>query len=557
MKKAKIFFFIFLVFLFKPLYPQEILLHKPGLKYDFRTYLLEETEHNFDVLHYKFEWKIEFDTRYIQGKARIRARSLIEGLNFMTLHLGAAMNVYGITQNQIPLDYIHQNDQLNIFLTQNYGVDEELEVEITYQGFPKSSLNFSYHQDQPIIWSLDEPTGARDWFPCYDLPSDKATAEMKITVPDNMVAASNGSLIDVVNNNDTTASFIWKENYPIATYLIFVSATNYEKFSDYYSMAAENMEVQYYAYPEHLHQAQEDFSVTVPMIEFYSQAFGEYPFSIEKYGMAEIPGYTSMEHQTCTSFSAEAVRGTHEYDWLIAHELAHQWWGDLVTPADWADIWLNEGFATYSDALWQEYVSGFDGFKSRMDDFKNIYFTRHSGSDHSIFNPPPGHLFCVIEYEKAAWVLHMLRFVVGDDNFWKILKKYAQDYSYANAATEDFRSVCEQIHGADLQWFFDQWIYQSGYPTYQFGWGYSRQDKVKVIINQIQENYPLFRMPIELHFVLPSGKIRKTVWVERKNNTFDFFFQEKPLEVLFDPDEWILRGGGKFVEFIKKGKVRR
>jgi len=151
-------------------------------------------------------------------------------------------------------------------------------------------------------------------------------------------------------------------------------------------------------------------------------------------------------------------------------------------------------------------------------------------------------------------VLHMLRFVVGDDNFWEILKKYAQDYAYANATTEDFQDVCEQVYGEELEWFFNQWIYEAGYPTYLFGWGYSGQNKLRVVLNQIQEEFPLFKMPVELQFSFPSGTVKKVVWVDKRNNTFDFTLQEKPSDVLFDPDSWILC---EVEEFQKKGKRKR
>ena len=361
-------------------------------------------------------------------------------------------------------------------------------------------------------------------------------------------------LIDIISNPDNTKTYTWRENYPISTYLIFIAATNYVTFSDYYTSNSETMEISYFAYPEHLAEAQEDFSITVPMIDFFASVFGEYPFLEEKYGMAEIPGSMSMEHQTCTSLSTMAYTGTHQYDWLIAHELAHQWWGDLVTPADWADIWLNEGFATYSEALWTENVYGFDGLKYAMAANKDTYLTRHTGPEHPIYDPPLGHLFCTTEYEKAAWVLHMLRFVVGEDKFREILKEYAQLYAYSNATTEDFKEVCEQKYGAELGWFFNQWIYEAGYPIYQFGWGCSKQNRVRVIINQIQEEFPLFNMPIELAFVLPSGTVKKIVWVNQGKNTFVFDLQERASNVLFDPDSWILC---QLEELPKKGKRKR
>jgi len=553
MKKIKFYWILLLLLFLNSLFAQEALHHKLGHKYDFRLLLLEAPEHHFDIIHYQFDWKLDFESRSIEGKAVVQAKSLTDDLNKIILHLSDTMLVTQIAQNDLPLNYVHQNDMLDIYLDTTCPSGQEFEVEITYQGFPQSGLNFSYHQNQPIIWSLDEPSLARNWFPCYDLPSDKATAEMRISVPAPFIVASNGTLIDVTSNIDNTLTYVWKEDYPIATYLISIAASNYVTFSDYYASDQGNMEVRYFAYPEHLQQAQEDFSVTVPMIEFYSQAFGEYPFLNEKYGMAEIPGSASMEHQTCTSYSSRLVNGTHQYDWIIAHELAHQWWGDLVTLSDWSDIWLNEGFATYSDALWQENIHGFEGLKSRMAAFKNIYFTHHQGSEHPIYNPPPGHLFCEIEYEKAAWVLHMLRHIVGDVNFWKILRKYAQDQAYTIASTEDFKSVCEQVYGVDLDWFFHQWIYEAGYPSYQFAWSQPGKNRIKVHISQVQQDFPLFSMPIELQFTFPSGTEKKIVWVGEKRNTLDFTFQEEPLEVLFDPDGWILC---EVIEY-KKGMGRR
>ena len=553
MKKIKIYLVLLLVLQLHPLFAQEIPYHESGKKSDLRLFFLEEQVQDFDVLHYEFNWKLDFESQHIVGKAVVKIRSQ-STLNKITLHLSDNMNVTGITQDLTPVSFSHQNDLLDIYPLQTLDPDEKLTVTISYSGFPQSGLNFTYHGEDPIIWSLDEPNGAREWFPCYDVPSDKATVKMFITVADSMIVASNGDLIDVKSNPDQTKTYTWEENYPISTYLISIAATNYETFSDVYTSGLETMEVFYYVYPEHLTQAIEDFSVTVPMMEFYADVFGEYPFLEEKYGMAVIPGNSSMEHQTCTSLSSRLVTGTHQYDYIIAHELAHQWWGDLVTLTDWADIWLNEGFATYSDALWVENLYGLEGLKSRMADFKYQYMIRHEGQDHPLYDPPLGHLFCEIEYEKGAWVLHMLRFVVGDDNFWQILKEYAQLYAYSNASTEDFQAVCEQIFGADLGWFFDQWIYEAGYPVYQFGWGFSDQNKIRIVIHQIQEELPLFSMPVELEFILPSGSVKKVVWVEEEKNVFEFDFQERPLNVLFDPDSWIL---SLQEDYRKKGKEKR
>ncbi len=555
MKKRKLILVFFGLLLLNSLLAQEISRHRLGTKQDFRSVIAEVPEHDFDVLHYQFDWKIDFDSRHIQGKALIRSQSLVDGLNMIWFDLADNMSVIQIKENGEILSYSHLNNRLEIFLNHDYKRQQEIEVEITYSGFPSAGLYYGFHEDQPIIWSLDEPSQARNWFPCFDHPTDKATLGMNITVPMPMVVASNGTLVDVAENADNTTTYAWQEDYPISTYLISVAATNYKTLSETYITADQTLDIVYYVYPEQLSQAREDLSVTPAMMEFYSQVFGEYPFIKEKYGTAIIPGSVSMEHQTCTSYSSRLITGQHSYDYVIAHELAHQWWGDLVSPSDWADIWLNEGFASYSEALWWENLYGAEGLRISMAEMENIYFTYHQGPEHPIYDPPQGHLFCAEEYDKAACVLHMFRFVVGEDNFWKILKKYAMDFAYSTATTEDFKNLSEQVSGADLDWFFDQWIYQAGYPVYVFGWGYSdRKQKVMVVINQTQDDFPLFEMPIPLRIDLPSGPVTKIVWVKGKNNSFEFALPERPSQILFDPDGWILC---KVQEFRKKGTKKR
>ncbi|MFC2166926.1 M1 family metallopeptidase [Acidobacteriota bacterium] len=551
-KRFFLFIFLFYFLILSPLNSQENNFQKRIRKQDLRNIPLESTVHNFDVLHYAFDWTIDMISESIQGRVVIKSKSLVSTLNQIFLHLSTTMTVTQITQGQTALAFTHTDNLLTIFLAQTSGLAQEFEIEITYSGSPKAGLNFSTQNGQPIFWSLDEPSEAREWFPSFDHPSDKATAELKVTVPQNIVAVSNGILTNSQNNPNGTTTYTWKEESPIATYLISVSGTNYSTFSDTYTSGAKSMDVLYYVYPEDLNNAQTDFSITVPMIKFYSLLFGEYPFLEEKFGIAAIPRGTAMEHQTITSYPARAITGDHQNDWLIAHELAHQWWGDLVTPADWDDIWLNEGFATYSDALWFESLSGSLGLQTRMQIFKEIYF-KHQDTEHSVYNPPSGHLFCEIVYEKAAWVLHMLRYIVGDMNFFDILRKYAQDFAYANATTPEFINVCEQVYGEDLNWFFDQWIFGIGYPTYQFGWGY-KNGTVFIFVNQVQEDFPLFKMPIELQINLSSGPVYKTKWVDKKINLFTFPLSERPTTVLLDPNNWIL---SQKENFLKKGISRR
>ena len=552
MRHIKAALFILILLFLSSVSAQTIPYSQIGSKHDFRITQEQLPEHNFDILHYSFHWKIDPEEQFIRGKADILSRSSENNLQEIILHLDQSMQVEEVIQNTAPLNFSHQEGLLNIYLDKIYLEQEVFQISIIYQGYPEKGLNFSSHNDVPVIWSLDEPSLARYWFPSYDHPSDKATAEIKVTLPDSFVVASNGSEVSLNSKKNGFSTYQWQENYPIATYLISIAATNYQIFNDFYISGTTSMPVTFYVYPELLTQAVVSFKPTVAMIEFFSRKFGEYPFISEKYGMAVIPGGTAMEHQTCTSYPARYVDGSRSGDWLIAHELAHQWWGDLITPSNWADIWLNEGFATYSDALWHEEIYGAFGLKTRMEDFKQFYLVGYDGPDHAIYDPPPGYLFSTIEYEKAAWVLHMLRFVMGDDRFWKSLEVYAEKFAYSNASTEDFRKVCEQVYENNLVWFFNQWIYEPGYPVFEFGWGCNSQNLTTVVIYQQANNW--FVMPVDLKFEFPTSTLYKRIWIDSPLEILSFNFSEHPENIIFDPAGWILC---KIIPYRKKGAVNR
>jgi aminopeptidase N len=538
-----------------PLRGQEFDPLKSDLAYDPRALAAAADTRGYDVQHYSFNWKFDTASRSVAGRARVRARSTIPSLTVMRLDLANTMSVGQVIHNLLPAAFSHAGGSLDITLDRSYSLGQEFEVEVEYGGTPAQNLTFDSHGGQPVIYSLDEPVGARQWFPCRDIPEDKATADITITVPGDMTAVSNGLLTETVLNADGTRSTTWEETYPISTYLISVAATNYSLLEETYASASGTMPVVHYVYPELLDLAREDFNRTVSMIAFFSRVFGEYPFLREKYGHALIPGGTAMEHQTCTSYPSRCVLGTHQYDWLIAHELAHSWWGDWVTCADWRDIWLNEGFATYSDALWHEDVGGREGLKARMRQFRETYLT-HAQPDHPIYDPPEGHLFCRVEYQKAAWVLHMLRFVAGEEAFWSILNEYRRRFGGGSAATEDFIRVAEEVSGRDLGWFFSQWIYGAGLPSYEFGWGRLTGGRmVRVAVNQVQTEYPLFDMPVDIDLVFADGTTRReSVRVGQARQTFDFSVDREVSNVLFDPDDWILC---RLLPLIKKGSGGR
>lgn len=503
----------------------------------------------FDVTYYEIDLTIDPENREIAGSVQVRARATVAGLEQITLDLLDNLHVTSVLSGSSALDFTHTGDELTVTLTHAYQAGELFELTIRYDGTPAtltggfSAFDFGSHRGVPIISTLSEPFGARAWWPCKDHPADKAdSVDIIITVPFPLTVASNGTLVEVTHNANGSTTFHWSERYPISTYLVSLAITNYEIFSDTYRVSEnDSMEVQYYVYPEHLDAAREDFRVTVPMIESYSSTFGQYPFLAEKYAMAEFPWHGAMEHQTCTSYGAALIRGDHTYDWVIAHELAHQWFGDLITMQSWAHIWLNEGFATYAEALWAEHTGGrgsYHAYMARLDPgfFPTSVFVYDSTSI--------AKLFSTTVYDKGAWVLHMLRHVIGTDLFLHALREYGARFSFGNATTEDFRSVCESVAGQDLEWFFEQWVYGVYRPTYEYGWSDSTSGSHHIVtldLNQAQTNAGLFKMPLDVLLTSASRDTTCVIWDSLKSQRFQFVLNEPVTELALDPEDWVLK----------------
>jgi len=495
----------------------------------------------FDVKYYGLDLKLDVPNRIIQGAVEVVAEVIGAPIREMQLNLLNNMQVSQVTVAASGALFTHDNDLLTVHLDRDYHPGEKISAVVVYRGTPESSgfgaFAFDSYNRQPMIWSLSEPFGARNWWPCKDLPSDKAdSVDIRVTVPSGLIVGSNGTLRQVTDNG-VTKTYWWHEGYPITTYLVSVAIHPYRTFSHYYRYAAtDSMEVKYFVFPDHYDLVQTNYGKTVNMIRIYSDLFGQYPFVKEKYGHAEFVWGGGMEHQTLTSLG-----GWGEY--LIAHELAHQWWGDMITCRDFHHIWLNEGFATYSEALYAEAAYGPQRYRDRINSYQyfgpgTIYVPDLSDVSR-IFN---GNL----SYRKAAWVLHMLRHVVGDSTFFAILKAYYADsrFQYGTATTEDFRDLCEAVSGMELDQFFDQWIYREYFPHYSVQWNWtpsgSRYD-VTLRIEQKQTNTVVFKMPLDITVVTATGEKTFVVQDSLRSQAFLLTVDSPPMRVLFDPDNWILK----------------
>lgn len=501
---------------------------------------------DFDALYYGLDLKIDTTAKVIWGAVTMQGKSKVSSLSTVILDLFDNMVVDSIKTGGTNLAFTHSSNLVNITLDRAYALDENFLFTVYYHGHPVEggfmAFSFRYHGSPrvPIISSLSEPYFGRTWWPSKDHPSDKAdSADINVIIPSNLIVASNGLLRSVTDNGNGTKTYKWHESYPIVTYLISVAITNYTIFSDYYHYSpTDSMEVRYFVYPEYYSQAVSGYVITVGAIDFYAQTFGEYPFIQEKYGMAHFPWGGGMEHQTCTSLL---------YSWydpyVIVHELSHQWWGDYITCGDWHNIWLNEGFATYCEALYFEHIYGTSYYHTYMG-----YLDYTGGGTIWVQDTTDvGEIFSSLQYDKAGWVLHMLRHVVGDSAFFRSLRAYYSDprFAYGTALTADFEGVCESVSGMDLSWFFQEWIYGTYRPNYQVSWMYENLGgtyRVYLHLDQIQSTPPLvFTMPVDVTVSTPSGDTTVVVFNNQRSQDFQFDLHSQPTALILDKDQWILK----------------
>ncbi len=503
-------------------------------------------QEKIDATYYLLNISIDPDAEEIVGTVIADFNVLDSSLAFIELDLVNELQVEYVTVDGDTAAFMHLSDILQITMPED--IDTSVRVKIAYAGPPQASgfgsFKFSSTGSSPWIWTLSEPYGARSWWPCKDDPSDKAdSADIIITVPGNLIVASNGTLVDVLEMGDQKTYF-WQERYPIVTYLISLAIYPYYVWYDeYVSTDNDTMPLEFYVIPGNFSSLQANYLKTKEMITVFSELFGEYPFIKEKYGHAEFGWSGGMEHQTLTSLGGWGED-------LIVHELAHQWWGDMITCNSFHHIWLNEGFATYSEALWWEAQYGWDRYHQDM--LNNAYYG--SGTIY-VENPAStGDIFYYnLSYAKASWVLHMLRHVVGDSTFFDILKTYAgsSDFKHGTVTTEQFRDLCEDVAGIDLDYYFDQWIYGSYFPDYEVTWHRS-SDSLIVQIEQVQTTSTFFRMPIDIAVTCSDTSFIAVVENTLVDQTFIIELPSNAAVtcIEIDPDDWIL----KQVRYMNNGR---
>ncbi|MCH9032418.1 MAG: HEAT repeat domain-containing protein, partial [candidate division Zixibacteria bacterium] len=402
------------------------------------------------------------------------------------------------------------------------------------------------------LWSQGETHESRHWFPCWDFPNDRQTSEMIVTIPDHMIAISNGELVDSIRNSrNQTIRFHWRENVAHVTYLTSLVVGEFASAHD----TADGIPIDYYVPKRHRNKIELSFSKTPDMVRFFNDKIGvKYPY--EKYAQVTVGDFRwgGMENISATTLTDailhnERAHLDYQSDGLVAHELAHQWWGDLLTCKNWNHIWLNEGFATYFDALFVQHDRGQDEFTMKMKGNRDSYL----GEDTSRYRRAmvvseyenAWQMFDRHSYPKGAWILHMIRYQLGDELWWKSIKHYTETNYAKSVETGDFKRAIEETTGDPFDEFFDQWIYHGGHPEYDVYWSWNKNDNsVKLTIKQTQKVDSvtrLFTMPVEIAISGTFGTEEKRLDINQAEQTFNFTLPSRPTRVEFDPNDWILK----------------
>ena len=500
---------------------------------------------NYDVTYHdlRFDVNPNLQLPFIDGEVTTTFTAL-ENMSSVTFDMDDILDATNVTMNGAPLTYTQNESELVITLPSIITTGSTASVTIKYNGFPsqdQQSFVRSTHAGAPIIWTLSEPFGARDWWPCKQDLNDKVDSiNVYITAPNQFVSVSNGVQIsEIVTGASKVTHF--QHNYPIPAYLIAIAVSNYQIFTQQAGTAPNEFPIVNYIYPENYTQAVTDVAQTLPIMDLFEDLFETYPFADEKYGHAQFGFGGGMEHTT-VSFMNNFNRG------LIAHELAHQWFGDKVTCGSWRDIWLNEGFATYLSGLVIENLDGpadFVSWKQSQIDYVtslpggSVYLTEAEAEN-------VGRIFSSrLSYSKGAMVVEMLRWKLGDAAFFQGLQNYLADpdlaYDYAN--TSDLQDHLESASGTDLDEFFDDWIYKQGYPSYDITAQNIGTGTVRIVIQQSQSHFsvPFFEMPVPIRVFGAGGQQLDVVLNNTTNNQiFDVPVPFAVTGIVFDPNRHLL-----------------
>ncbi len=493
--------------------------------------LVKKQKHSYklvDMTHARMFFKIDPTKRYIAGEVRLSMKALEKNQTELSLDLHSDITVDAVWWNGVQLQQnkiSHKNDLITLQLNQAISTNTTDSIRIQYKGTPPIGAFQGFSQDEhesgQIVWTLSEPYASKEWWPAQHTLLDKIDSiDVLILSPEGNHAASNGILVREEKNNGWKLDH-WKHRHPIATYLVAIAVSNYERYSDYLETDDQKIEILNYVYPHSLESAKRNTPETVKIMKLFNELFVTYPFADEKYGHAQFSWGGGMEHQTMSFMYGF-------YFSLVAHELAHQWFGNYITCGSWKEIWINEGYATYLEGLCYENGLGNQKFHEWL-----------SSNNRDITGKPGGSLYVDdttsvrrvfngrLSYNKGAMVIHMLRKQIGDEAFFNATKAILNDkkLQHSFATTAELQKHYEESSGKDLSAFFEDWIYNEGYPKFKLRWAQDTNNKTVFELTQQSsvDNGNVFEMKIPIT-VSSEGKKQK-IWLPQEKTTQMFVEQ--------------------------------
>lgn len=528
-------------------YPEEVFIPKFAWRNDWQSPLV----HKYDVTFYHLDINVSHTSVSVGGTVHIYGKVVAPVLDTFAFELITAHNISSIVFNgATATNYGRVGD--NVLVPVNpLQQGQNFVASITYQGTPPTggffsgvSNAYSSQWQKSVTWSLSEPFAAKDWFPVKQDLNDKADSVwVFLTSPAGTKAGSQGMLTNVVTLPDGKVRHEWKSRYPIAYYLISYAVADYQDYSIYakpQAMGGDSVLVQNYVYnhPNYLPQQKNNIDKVVPMIELFSDLFTLYPFHQEKYGHALTQLGGGMEHQTMSTMGSFSFN-------LVAHELGHMWFGDNVTCATWSDIWINEGFATYSNYLAQYYINGPQSGNSFMISTQNNVMSQPGGS---VYIPPseinPDNVWRIfngrLSYDKGASIIHVLRHEINNDSlFFAVLRTFQTQFKDSTATGEDFKMVAQQVTGMDFTQFFNQWYYGEGYPRYAIVWWMEGNNLRMNVVQTTTATTPLFVMTMTYRLIFNDGSSQDIRLFQDANmKQFTVPVNKQVVAIQVDPLNW-------------------
>ncbi len=498
-----------------------------------------------DIKHIKINVSVDLKTKSVFGYVTHTLSPLKNELKSFTLD-GDDMIIRRVRMKDQDLKFNHSGNKIHIELSNTIGWNDTVDVRIDYSAYPRKGTYFfgpdETYPDQPWqAWTQGETEDNHHWVPLYDYPNERATFETILTVDERFQAVSNGELVSLKKNENGTHTWHWRENFPMVAYLISFVVGEFEKVEDSY----KDIPVNYWVYKENRKETNRSFGLTTDMMKVFGDLSGiEYPY--EKYDQIIVDNFMfggmeniTLTHNTDRTMHNEFASPDVSSEGLVAHELAHQWYGDMLTTRNWENIWLNEGFATFLSRVYRHMKFGQDeGEYIRYGEMQSYFGSNKRWSRPTVCNKyyNPIDLFDGHVYAKGSLILSMMENVLGKDAFWKAVKHYTKENQYKCVETQDFKKSIEEVTGQNLDWFFKQWLYEAGYPKYDVKWNYLQRNRsVQLRIKQTQKGN-LFKMPIKIRI----DKKEHEVWVKEKDFMIEIPASKRPEMVIFNSGSLVL-----------------